>query len=75
MSAGDAFFADTNSLLYAVDPREAHKHRRANEWVHVLWYEGSGRLSYQVLHEFYVNTLVSTCCCWELGSRWRQRWG
>ena len=53
MSAGDAFFVDSNVLLYYVDPVESAKRVRATEWLEALWMAGTGRLSWQVLHEFY----------------------
>lgn len=47
-------FVDTNVLVYARDRTEAEKQRRAAEWVGALWETGLGRLSYQVLQEYYV---------------------
>jgi predicted nucleic acid-binding protein len=47
-------FVDTNVLLYAVDVGEAEKHRAAVAWRAELWKSRRGRVSYQVLHEFYV---------------------
>jgi predicted nucleic acid-binding protein len=57
MSAGDLFFVDTNLLLYYVDPVDTEKQARAGEWLNCLWLEGTGRLSWQVLHEFYWNAV------------------
>ena len=57
MSAGDLFFVDSNLLLYSVDPRDRHKRERASDWLAHLWMDGSGRLSWQVLHEFYWNAV------------------
>lgn len=57
MSAGSAFFVDTNVLLYWVDPGDCDKRTRAAEWLQVLWLEGAGRVSWQVLHEFYSNAV------------------
>jgi predicted nucleic acid-binding protein len=57
MSAGDLFFVDTNLLLYYVDPVDREKQARAAEWLNCLWSEGVGRLSWQVLHEFYWNAV------------------
>lgn len=57
MSAGDAFFVDSNVLLYYVDPVDSHKQARAMEWLDQLWITGAGRLSWQVLHEFYWNAI------------------
>lgn len=48
-------FVDTNVLLYAEDRAFADKHQRARDWLRALWLRRCGRLSSQVLHEFYVN--------------------
>ena len=47
-------FVDTNVLVYARDARDAAKHERAREWVEFLWDTRRGRVSRQVLHEYYV---------------------
>ena len=47
-------FVDTNVLVYARDRTEPERHLRALEWMATLWQTRSGRLSYQVLHEYYV---------------------
>jgi predicted nucleic acid-binding protein len=47
-------FVDTNVLVYARDSTEPGKQARAAEWMARLWDEGSGRLSAQVLQEYYV---------------------
>jgi predicted nucleic acid-binding protein len=57
MSAADRFFVDSNLLLYYVDPVESRKQARAMEWLEALWMAGAGRLSWQVLHEFYWNAV------------------
>lgn len=57
MSAGEVFFVDSNLLLYCVDPVNSEKQARAMEWLDHLWMEGAGRLSWQVLHEFYWNAV------------------
>jgi predicted nucleic acid-binding protein len=49
----DRTFVDTNVLLYEWDGADANKQRRAIEWMRHLWETQSGRLSYQVLAEFY----------------------
>ena len=54
-AAGSSFFADTNLLLYAVDHRDPLKQRLARAWLTALWDQGGGRLSWQVINEFYVN--------------------
>lgn len=57
MSATDCFFVDSNLLLYYVDPADPQKQARAMEWLDYLWMTGAGRLSWQVLHEFYWNAV------------------
>ena len=49
-------FVDTNVLVYARDTSDPAKHARAREWMRYLWETESGRLSVQVLQEFYVTT-------------------
>lgn len=57
MRAAERFFVDTNVLLYSVDPADAAKQRAARQWLKVLWENGAGCLSWQVLNEFYVNAV------------------
>lgn len=47
-------FVDANVLVYARDSRDAAKQRLAMAWLELLWREESGRLSTQVLSEYYV---------------------
>jgi len=47
-------FVDTNVLVYARDLAEPVKQARAEAWLKRLWQEGAGRVSWQVLNEFYV---------------------
>jgi len=47
-------FVDTNVLVYARDRTEAEKHERALAWLAALWEARAGRLSWQVLQEYYV---------------------
>jgi predicted nucleic acid-binding protein len=47
-------FVDTNVLVYSRDARDATKHERARDWVEFLWDTKRGRVSRQVLHEYYV---------------------
>ena len=51
--AGEVF-TDTNVLVYSRDSAEPEKHRKARAWMTHLWTTRRGRLSYQVLQEFYV---------------------
>ena len=48
-------FVDTNVLISAEDGAEADKQHSALDWIERLWRARSGRLSTQVLNEFYVN--------------------
>jgi predicted nucleic acid-binding protein len=47
-------FVDTNVLLYEWDGRAGDKQERATAWLGELWQTRRGRLSYQVLAEYYV---------------------
>ena len=48
-------FVDTNVLIYALDPRDEVKKSAAQSWLTRCWHERTGRVSMQVLNEFYVN--------------------
>ncbi len=50
----DRVFVDTNVLVYARDSAEPDKQARASAWVEYLWRQRTGRLSFQVLNEYYV---------------------
>lgn len=52
-----AVFVDTNVLIYAVDESDREKHLAAVAWRAALWRSRRGRVSYQVLHEFYAQAL------------------
>jgi predicted nucleic acid-binding protein len=56
MSA-ERVFLDTNVLLYWLDPADGAKQEMARRWVIAAWQNGSGRTSWQVLHEFYTNAV------------------
>src|SRR5919108_192802 len=51
----DIAFVDTNILVYAHDADAGAKRERAIEVLHGLWEADTGRLSVQVLQEFFVN--------------------
>lgn len=51
----DVVFVDSNVLIYAHDADAGSKRDRAVEKLRLLWESGAGRLSVQVLQEFYVN--------------------
>ena len=46
-------FVDTNVLVYSRDARIASKQKGAHEWMEFLWDTKRGRVSPQVLHEYY----------------------
>ncbi len=48
------FFVDTNVLVYWRDATDLEKQRQALAWLESLWERRTGRLSFQVLQEFYV---------------------
>ena len=50
-------FVDSNILLYAVDAADPRKQRVARDWRAELWKSRLGRVSFQVLNEFYVNAV------------------
>ena len=48
-------FLDTNVLLYGVDDRDVGKRDRARAWIAACWERRCGRISTQVLNEYYSN--------------------
>src|SRR5882672_3826980 len=50
-------FVDTNVLLYALDQADLKKHEKARAWRTELWKRKCGRISVQVLQEFYANVV------------------
>jgi predicted nucleic acid-binding protein len=48
-----AVFVDTNVLVYARDASEPRKQPRAAAWMEHLWRARRGRISIQVLQEYY----------------------
>ena len=53
-----AVFVDTNVLVYARDRSEPKKRKLAREWMSYFWTTNTGRLSFQVLIEFYRTATV-----------------
>ncbi len=49
----DKVFVDTNILVYARDSGQLDKQRVAAIWLSVLWANRGGRISMQVLQEYY----------------------
>jgi predicted nucleic acid-binding protein len=50
-----AVFVDSNILIYSQDATDPQKQSQALSWLEVLWRTRTGRISYQVLREVYVN--------------------
>jgi predicted nucleic acid-binding protein len=50
-------FVDSNVFLYALDDADTRKQQAARDWRSALWRSRLGRVSFQVLGEFYVNAL------------------
>lgn len=47
-------FVDANVFVYARDASEKTKQPKAARWIERLWESGEGRVSIQVLQEYYV---------------------
>ncbi len=47
-------FVDTNILVYSRDSSEPDKQRKAQAWLTMLWQQEAGRISAQVMSEYYV---------------------
>jgi predicted nucleic acid-binding protein len=50
-------FVDSNVFLYALDQADPKKQQAARNWRAELWKSRRGRVSFQVLGEFYVNAV------------------
>lgn len=48
------FLVDANVLVVADDVSDPVKHAKASEWLDLLWATNRGRVSTQVLNEYYV---------------------
>lgn len=57
MTADKTVFVDTTVFLYTIDNRNPVKQTEAHLWVDCLWNSEAGRLSWQVLNEFYANAV------------------
>jgi predicted nucleic acid-binding protein len=56
-SADSPVFVDSNVFLYALDEADPKKQQAARNWRAELWKSRRGRVSFQVLGEFYVNAV------------------
>ena len=50
----DSLFVDTNILVYYRDSSDPEKQKIAEDWMTEIWKNKLGRISYQVLNEYYV---------------------
>jgi predicted nucleic acid-binding protein len=50
-------FVDSNIFLYAANDADPRKQQVARDWRAALWKSRMGRVSFQVLNEFYVNAV------------------
>ncbi len=55
----DLVFVDTNVLVYNRDASESQKQKRAETWLAHLWKNRTGRISFQVLQEYYVTVTAN----------------
>ena len=55
--ADSPIFVDSNVFLYALDEADPRKQQSARHWRAELWKSRRGRVSFQVLGEFYVNAV------------------
>ena len=53
-STATGVFVDANILIYSEDGADLVKQKAALAWLTVLWQRGLGRISTQVLNEFYL---------------------
>jgi predicted nucleic acid-binding protein len=53
----EPIFVDSNVFLYALDGAHPSKQQAAQKWRAALWKSRMGRISFQVLNEFYVNAV------------------
>jgi predicted nucleic acid-binding protein len=51
-------FVDTNVFLYSLDMRDTAKQMQAQKWINACWQRSLGRISTQVLNEFYNNAIT-----------------
>ncbi len=51
---GAKCFVDTNIFVYSRDSSETEKQKKAKQWLTYLWQQESGRISVQVMNEYYV---------------------
>jgi predicted nucleic acid-binding protein len=53
----DKCFIDTNILIYAHEVPTGEKHSKARRLLEILWQDGRGVISTQIIQEFCVSTL------------------
>ena len=64
------FFVDTNVLVYADDARDAAKRSAARALLRQLLLERSGKLSIQVLQEFFARGVRTLTLTWNNTNEW-----
>lgn len=57
MNGEDSFFVDTNVVLYSIDAAAPVKQPAARRWTQAVWAARAGRISWQVIFEFYSNAV------------------
>ncbi len=60
MSEEGSFFVDTNVPLYCISSGEPDKQQAAMAWLDWLWQTQAGRISWQVIYEYYANAPKKT---------------
>ena len=50
----ESVFVDTNVLIYRIDSGDPPRQQRAAAWLATLWSARAGRISFQVLQEYFV---------------------
>lgn len=58
-SALPLVFVDTGVLIRCEDHSEPHRQGLAEAWLEALWQRRAGRMSLQVLNEFYINATTN----------------
>lgn len=56
----DLVFVDTNVLIYRIDSVVPAKQEHAATWLTELWSRRTGRISFQVLQEYFVKAVQKT---------------
>ena len=57
MTAETSVFVDSNVFLYKLYANDPRKQAAADKWIAAIWDGHAGRISWQVIHEFYYNAV------------------